>query len=136
MFESINAQNQNQTQTQPSMTNRFSLSLTPTAPITSQTNLIEPINCVPLWGITARGVYQALCVQTLAISITSASSQTDNTNKSIAHNLRTRTFHFHIRKCDNNDGEKRDRDREEELHTWTPDSLSLDFRDFARALAM
>jgi hypothetical protein len=46
---------------------------------------------IPLWGLSPRGLYQALCVQTLAIS-----TQTPDTTTP----TKTRTFHFHIRKID------------------------------------
>ena len=102
---------------------RFSLS--PANLLSSQAILVEQLSCIPLWGLTAKGIYQAMCVQTLAISITPPSSSSSDSTVS----KRTRTFHFHIRKADGSE-------EGEETNSASPGFLSLDFRDFIRTLAM
>ena len=110
----------------PAPLSRFSLS--PTNFPSSEAIPSEQLNCIPLWGLTAKGLYQAMCVQTLAISI-SPSPSSDSTGNNHSLSQRTRTFHFHIRKADGIE-------EGEEINGVFPGSLSLDFRDFIRTLAM
>ena len=119
----------------PSSVNRFAGSLNqatfsqPTSP-TKPGTFSQPQRCVPIWGLTARGVYQALCVQTLAIAL----SPVDSMIK--VQGPRTRTFHFHIRKPEYVADVDLKRDRVEEEMYGSGGSLNLDFRDFGRAFAM
>lgn len=83
-----------------------------------------------MWGLTAKGVYQALCVQTLAIAISPVDSMVK------VQSPRTRTFHFHIRRPDVAADVDLKRDRAEEETYGSGSALNLDFRDFGRAFAM
>ena len=95
----------------------------------------KPERCIPIWGLTAKGMYQALCVQTLAMSV-SPLTPLESKLKSNPSQQRNRIFHFHIRKSEGlSEGETR-RDKIDEESSHVIRSLSLDFKDFGRAVAM
>jgi hypothetical protein len=91
--------------------------------------------CIPIWGLTAKGMYQALCVQTLAMSV-SPLTPLEAKLKGNPSQQRSRVFHFHIRRSEGlSEGEAR-RDKIDEEFSHVIRSLSLDFKDFGRAVAM
>ena len=80
-------------------------------------------------------MYQALCVQTLAMTV-SPLAPLETILKSNASQQRSRVFRFHIRKHEGlSEGDTR-RDKVEEDNSYLIRSLSLDFKDFGRAVAM
>lgn len=101
----------------------------PTNIVTSQTVLSDSERCIPLWGLTARGIYQAMSVQTLAISVSSIPTSSDAAARSLSENYKRRMFHFNVHKGDGLvEGE--------DTNNASPGFLSLDFRDFTRTLSM
>jgi hypothetical protein len=117
---------------------RFNFSISPALSPTSSGagrahTFTQPQRCAPIYGLTARGLYQAMCVQTLAISISPLESKVQSTHLP----RRTRTFHFHIRKTDGAvDTDLKREKGDDENNSGSLSTLSLDFRDFSSALAM
>ena len=92
--------------------------------------------CIPIWGLTGKGLYQALCVQTLAISVSPLTPLETKSKNGNSNQQRNRILHFHMRKCKGfSEGDTR-RDKVEEDSSLLARSLSLDFKDFGRAVAM
>ena len=91
--------------------------------------------CIPIWGLTGKGLYQALCVQTLAISV-SPLKPLETKLKNNSNQQRNRIFHFHMRKCEGSSEGDTKRDKVDEDSSHLTRSLSLDFKDFGRAVAM
>jgi hypothetical protein len=91
--------------------------------------------CIPIWGLTAKGMYQALCVQTLAMSV-SPLTPLEAKLQSNPSQQKNRTFHFHIRRSEGLSESETRRDKIDEEFSHVIRSLSLDFKDFGRAVAM